>query len=75
MSSLLTLLAPRLPFDCVTKPVAALVLFAVSAARVVVGVITRLPARLARGKTSTAAMTDKRMRRVAFKDEPLTRST
>ena len=48
MSSLLMLPAPRFPFDCVTKyPVAALVLFAVSAARVVVGVITRLPAWLA----------------------------
>jgi hypothetical protein len=54
----------------VTKPPAALVLLLVSAASVVVGVITKLPARPASGKIRTAAMTDKRMRRVTFKDNP-----
>src|ERR1700730_17133169 len=37
MSDLLTFPAPRLPFDCLTKLLAALVLLEVWAARVVVG--------------------------------------
>ena len=62
--SLLTLLAPRLPFDCVTKPLARLCCSRFRGK--CSGRRDHQVARLA-GETRTAAMTDKRMRRVAFK--------